>query len=123
MDRNRQEWTEQTGKDRNRQEQTGYRKLLHLNYCILKKFIYQIGNLEVRNRQEQTGEKKTLAEKKKKAVSKTAQDRGQKLKLKIDKVQNILKIVKGLKENCEIYQICTISKFNIWETNRQKCKI
>ena len=41
--------------DRNRQEQTGYRKLLHLNYCIIKKFIYQIGNLEVKNGQEQTG--------------------------------------------------------------------
>ena len=25
------------------------------NYCIIKKFIYQLGNLEVRNRQEQTG--------------------------------------------------------------------
>ena len=50
---------EQTGPDRNRQEQTGlyirYRKLLHHNHCIIKKFIYQIGNPEVRNRQEQTG--------------------------------------------------------------------
>ena len=55
-DRNRQD---QNVTERNRQDQTGlyisYRKLLHHNYCIIKKFIYQIGNLEVRNRQEQTG--------------------------------------------------------------------
>ena len=48
----------------------------HNYYCIIKKFIYQIGNLEVRNRQEQTGEKVDWL--KKKAVSKTAQDRSQK---------------------------------------------
>ena len=29
--------------------------LLHHNYCIIKKFMHQIGNPEVRNRQEQTG--------------------------------------------------------------------
>ena len=28
---------------------------MHHNYCIIKKFIYQIGNSEVRNKQEQTG--------------------------------------------------------------------
>jgi hypothetical protein len=28
---------------------------LYHNYCIIKKFIHQIGNPEVRNRQEQTG--------------------------------------------------------------------
>jgi hypothetical protein len=48
IDRNRQE---QTGTDRSRQEQTGTDR----NYCIMKKFIYQIENPEVRNRQEQTG--------------------------------------------------------------------
>jgi hypothetical protein len=50
---------------------------LHHNYCIIKKFIYQIGNLGKgtdRNRQE----KKNFGGEKKKAVSKTAQDRGQK---------------------------------------------
>ena len=71
-DRNKQE---QTGKDRKRQEQTGtdgnrqeqtvsdrirqeytglylYRKVLHHNYCIMKKFIHQIGYPEERNIQE-----------------------------------------------------------------------
>jgi hypothetical protein len=44
-DRNRQE---QTGTDRNRQEQTGIDRIMYLiieNYCIIKKFIPQIGNL------------------------------------------------------------------------------
>ena len=46
---------------------------MHHNYCIIKKFIYQIGNLD-KNRQE----KKRDGPVKKKTVSKTAQDRGQK---------------------------------------------
>ena len=33
------------------------------NYCIIEKFIYQIGNLEVRNRQEQTGTDRNRQEK------------------------------------------------------------
>ena len=37
--------------DGNRQEQTGTDR----NQCIMKKFIHQIGNPEVRNIQEQTG--------------------------------------------------------------------
>ena len=37
--------------ERKRQEQTGTDR----NYCIVKKFIYQIENPEVRNRQAQTG--------------------------------------------------------------------
>ena len=48
---NRQEWTEQTGSDKNRQHYISDIE----NYCIIKKFIYQVGNLEVRNRQFQTG--------------------------------------------------------------------
>ena len=52
---------EQTGSDRNRQEQTGTDRNRQdyisdiENYCIIKKFIYQTGNQEVRNRKEQTG--------------------------------------------------------------------
>ena len=42
---------EQTGSDRNRQDYISDIE----NCCIIKKFIYQIGNLKVRNRQEQTG--------------------------------------------------------------------
>jgi hypothetical protein len=42
---------EQTGSDRIRQEYISDIE----NYCIIKKFIYQIENLEVRNRQELTG--------------------------------------------------------------------
>ena len=42
---------EQTGSDRNRQNYISDIE----NYCIIKKFINQIGNPEVRNRQEQTG--------------------------------------------------------------------
>ena len=42
---------EQTRTDRNKQD---YIPDIE-NYCIIKKFIYQIGNLEVRNRQEHTG--------------------------------------------------------------------
>ena len=60
--RNRQDQTgsdrtrqDQKETDRNRQDYIRYRKLLHHNYCIIKKFIYQIRNLEVRNRQDQTG--------------------------------------------------------------------
>jgi hypothetical protein len=52
---------EQTGTDRNRQDYISDIE----NYCIIKKFIYQIGNLEVRNRQEQTGEKVDWLKKKK----------------------------------------------------------
>ena len=48
---------------------------MHHNYCIIKKFIYQIGNLD-RNRQEK--KRDGPIKKKKKTVSKTAQDRGQK---------------------------------------------
>jgi hypothetical protein len=40
-----------TGTDRNRQDYISDIE----NYCIIKKFIYQIGNPEVGNRQEQTG--------------------------------------------------------------------
>ena len=39
----------------NRQEQEESDRIMIENYCIVKKFIYQIGNLGVRNRQEQTG--------------------------------------------------------------------
>ena len=66
---------EQTGSDRIRQEYISDIE----NYCIIKKFIYQIENLEKgtdRNRQEK---KKLWQRKKKKAVSNTAQDRGQKI--------------------------------------------
>ena len=42
---------EQTGTDRNRQDYICDIE----NYCIIKKFIYQVGNLEVRSRQDQTG--------------------------------------------------------------------
>ena len=51
---------EQTGSDRIRQEYTGSDRNTqdHIseieNYCTIKKFTYQIGNLEVPNRQEQT---------------------------------------------------------------------
>ena len=47
--------------DRNRQDPTGTDRIRQdyisdiENYCIIKKFIYQIGNPEVRNRQEHTG--------------------------------------------------------------------
>ena len=75
---------DQTGIDRNRQEQTGlyiwYRKLLHHNYCIIKKFIYQIGNQEVKENPTEKNEVwRRWIKKIKKAVSKTAQDRGQKI--------------------------------------------
>ena len=52
---------EQTGTDRIRQDQTGSDRNIQdyisdiENHCIIKKFIYQVGNLEVRNRQDQTG--------------------------------------------------------------------
>ena len=49
---------DQTGPDRNRQD---YIPDIE-NYCIIKKFIYQIGNLEVRNRQEQIGTDKNRQE-------------------------------------------------------------
>ena len=64
---------EQTGTDRNRQDYISDIE----NYCIIKKFIYQIGNQEVK---EDPTEKKRdgRRRKKKKTVSKTAQDRGQK---------------------------------------------
>ena len=42
---------EQTGSDRNRQDYISDIE----NHCIIKKFIYQIGNSEIKNRQEQTG--------------------------------------------------------------------
>jgi hypothetical protein len=49
---------------------------LHHNYCIIKKFTYQIGNPEVK---ENPTEKKTeMGRLEKKAVSETTQDRGQK---------------------------------------------
>ncbi len=37
--------------DRNRQDYISDIE----NYCIIKKFIYQMGNPEIRNRQDQTG--------------------------------------------------------------------
>ena len=49
---------EQTGTDRIRQDQTGSDRNRQdyisdiENYCIIKKFLYQIGNLEIRSRQE-----------------------------------------------------------------------
>ena len=53
--RNRQDQTgsdrirqDQKETDRNIQDYIRYRKLLHHNYCIIKKFIYQIGNSEVK---------------------------------------------------------------------------
>jgi hypothetical protein len=67
--RNRQDQTgsdrtrqDQKETDRNRQDYIRYRKLLHHNYCIIKKFIYQIRNLEVRNRQDQTGSERNRQE-------------------------------------------------------------
>ena len=47
-ERNRQD---QTGTDKNRQDYVSDIE----KYCTIKKFIYEIGNPEVRNRQEQTG--------------------------------------------------------------------
>ena len=64
----------QTGTDRNRQDYISDIEI----YCIIKKFIYQIGNQEVK---ENPTEKKRdgRRRKKKKKTSKTAQDRGQKM--------------------------------------------
>ena len=49
---------EQTGTDRIRQENTSDIE----NYCIIKKFIYQVRNLEVRIRQDQTGSDRNIQE-------------------------------------------------------------
>jgi len=83
MDRTDRMRKKQTRIYRNQQEQTGIDRIISdiENYCIIKKFIYQIGNSEVKENpaeKKRDGQKKK--KKKKKAVSKTAQDRSQKYK-------------------------------------------
>ena len=67
---------------------------MHHDYCIIKKFIYQIENPEVK---ENPTEKKTCAAEKKRKVSKTAQDRGQ-TSFTRKKIQKVLRKIEEMED-------------------------